>query len=126
MTQESSTGLHPRLAAALAYTGWAATGMLFWWVEQRDSYVRFHAAQSMLAFGLAATLIGICSGLAIVAVRAAPAAVPVLLGVAGFTWIAAVLLWVAAVWQAARGSLWQMPVIGRFATRLAAIGRVGR
>ena len=65
---ESSTGLPPRLAAVLAYGGWWVTGLIFWVVERRNRFVRFHAAQSIAAFGLtgvimaAAVVAGLLAG----------------------------------------------------------------
>ena len=54
-----------RTAAALAYGGWWLTGALFWFIERRDAYVRFHAAQAVAAFGLVALLIAMFGMLAL-------------------------------------------------------------
>ena len=55
--ESSSTGLSRRLAGSLAYAGWWVTGAILWFVERRDRTIRFHAAQSIAAFGMVAFLI---------------------------------------------------------------------
>ncbi len=119
MTTESSTGLPPRLAAALAYAGWWVTGALLWLVERRDPFVRFHAAQSVVVFGVAAIVSAAFMGLALVALQFLPSAFSMFLGAAGVTAVAAVLLWIAAVAQALRGVRWRVPLLGSVAERLA-------
>lgn len=46
----SSTGLPANLAAALAYTFGAISGMILLFAERRSREVRFHAAQSLVVF----------------------------------------------------------------------------
>jgi len=46
-------GPDPRLASALAYLAWWLSGAVVWLVEPDRPAVRFHAMQSMLAFGTA-------------------------------------------------------------------------
>jgi len=120
---DSSTGLPSRLAAALAYAGWWITGGLLWLVERRDPYVRFHAAQSMLTFGVAAIAIAGFGGLSLVALQFLPSAFSLFLGAAGVTAVGAVLLWLVAVTQAIRGVRWRIPMVGVMAERLAGLRR---
>src|SRR5690349_15510820 len=117
---DSSTGLPPRLAAALAYAGWWVTGALLWLVERRDPFVRFHAAQSLVVFGVAAVGIAGFMGLALVALQFLPSAFSLFLGAAGVLAVATVLLWLGAVAQALRGVRWRIPLLGGLAERLAA------
>lgn len=51
-TNRSNTaGLEANVAGAAAYAiGWL-TGLFFFFTEKEDEYVRFHAAQSIVAFG---------------------------------------------------------------------------
>jgi uncharacterized membrane protein len=114
----STTGLAPRLAAVLAYGGWWVTGLLFWWVERRDAYVRFHAAQSLVAFGLLALLITGFGVLATLSLSVLPGAFAMFVWAAGATWVAGVLLCAAAMWSAAAGREWRMPVAGQIAARM--------
>ncbi len=60
----TSTGLAPRTAATLAYAAWWITGLMFWFLEREDRFVRFHAAQAMVGFG---AISGLVVGLAVLA-----------------------------------------------------------
>ena len=102
----------------LAYGGWWLTGALFWFVERRDSYVRFHAAQSVAAFGLVALLIVLFGALAAISLSFEPAAFGPLMWAAGLTWAAGVILWLWAMWKAASGDAWRMPLAGTLAEKL--------
>ena len=116
----SSTGLSPRIAAPLAYSGWWITGIILWLVERRDPYVRFHAAQSVAAFGLVAALIAAFAVLAIASLSLLPSAFTLFVGAAGVTWLGGMLLWVVMMWKAASGNAWRIPVAADLADRLTA------
>ena len=114
----SSTGLTPRLAASLAYAGWWITGALFWLLETRDGYVRFHAAQSLAAFGIIAAMIAGFSALALVSLSFLPGAFSPFVWAAMVTWAGGVLLWAVSMWHAATGRLWRIPIAAELADRL--------
>ena len=115
---QSSTGLAPHLAAALAYAGWWITGLLFWFIERRDPYVRFHAAQAVAAFGIVALLIaGFCL-LALASLTFLPSAFVPFLWAAAATWLGGTLLWAVVMWNAARGRTWRIPLAAELADRL--------
>jgi uncharacterized membrane protein len=111
----TSTGLPPRVAASLAYAGWWITGAIFWAVERRDPYVRFHAAQACVAFGAIAGLVAMLSALAAVSLVAMPKAFGFWVWTAGLTGGGGVLLWIAAIWNAATGRVWRIPVAATLA-----------
>ena len=111
------------MAAVLAYAGWWITGLLFWWVEQRDGFVRFHAAQSVVAFGLATLMIVGFGGMALVSLTVLPSAFVLFMWAAGLTWVLATVLCAVAIWMAVTGREWQMPVAGPLAARLAGTPR---
>jgi uncharacterized membrane protein len=50
-SQETSTGLAPNIAGLLCYLGAWVTGIIFFVLEQKNRWVRFHAAQSIVVFG---------------------------------------------------------------------------
>ena len=116
--RSSSTGLSPHLAAVLAYLGWWVSGLIFWWLERRDSYVRFHAAQSVAAFGIVAVLVAGFGAMAIASLSFLPSAFVLFIWAAGLTWAGGVLLWIAAMWNAARGRAWRMPLASELADRM--------
>ena len=49
--ETTSTGLSPNVAGLLCYIGGWISGIVFLIIEQRNSWVRFHAAQSIIVFG---------------------------------------------------------------------------
>ncbi|WP_227133992.1 DUF4870 domain-containing protein [Halorubellus salinus] len=58
--QSTGTGLDSNVAGALAYLFGALTGIIFYFLEPEDEFVRFHAAQSIvLSVSLFALSIGI-------------------------------------------------------------------
>jgi uncharacterized membrane protein len=114
----SSTGLAPRLAAPLAYAGWWITGFVIWIIERRDTYVRFHAAQAITAFGLIALLIGAFCILAVASLSFLPSAFGPFIWAAGMTWVGGLVLWVLSMWKAASGEPWRIPVAAELADRL--------
>ena len=115
----SSTGLSSPVAAALAYSGWCITGGIFWWLEQRDRVVRFHAAQAIVVFGLIAALIGVFAAVATISLSFLPSMFSFFAGAAALTWMAGVVLWGIAMWKAASGDEWRIPVAAEWAERLS-------
>lgn len=116
---ESSTGLSPRVAATLAYLGWWVTGVLFWFIERRDPFVRFHAAQACTAFGLVATFILAFLVLAVASLSFVPSAFGPFLWAAAVTWVGGLVLWAAAMWMAGSGRMWRIPLAAELADRVA-------
>jgi uncharacterized membrane protein len=117
---DSSTGLSPRTGAILAYGGGVVTGVILWFVEQRDPFVRFHAAQSIVTFGLFGVVMAGLGAASFASLLMQPHAAPVFLWVLGLTGVAALGVWATAIWHAARGRRWRMPIAGRVADRLTA------
>jgi hypothetical protein len=48
----SSTGLEPNTAGLLCYLGGWISGIIFLVIEQENKFVRFHALQSIVTFGV--------------------------------------------------------------------------
>jgi uncharacterized membrane protein len=115
----SSTGLSPRIAAPLCYIGAWAGAIVMLMVERDSRDVRFHAWQSLLAFG-ALTLIAIGSlGTTILMAFVSLTAFRVMSWVTLVAWIVLAVIWLIALFQVANGKRWRMPVVGRWAERLA-------
>jgi len=114
-------GLTPPVAGAVSYSLTFVTGVVFFLVAE-DRFVRFHAAQSVLVFGLLAVLnVGLSVAVGVVA--AVPGAGGILVRVLG---AAAALLgpvgvvaWIVLLYLAYRGDEYAVPVVGRVAHRLA-------
>ena len=114
----TSTGLAPRTAATLAYAAWWITGLIFWFLEREDRYVRFHAAQAIAAFGSIALLIALLAVLAGASLSFLPTAFMPLLVAASVTWVAGLVLWLMAMWKAAGGDAFRIPLAAAWADRL--------
>jgi uncharacterized membrane protein len=118
----TSTGLSPRTGAALAYSGWWLTGAIVWFLERHDRYIRFHAAQATVTFGLIAAFIVLCGALAVAALTFVPALFQVLMLLAAAAWLGGVVLWGVTMWKVASGDEWRIPVAADVADRLSCAG----
>ena len=114
----TSTGLTPRTAATLAYLSWWVTGLIFWLIEREDRFVRFHAAQALTAFGALALLIAVFLALAAASLSFLPAAFTLFLMAAGATWMGGMFLWLFAMWKAASGEAFRLPLAAHWADRI--------
>jgi len=94
------------------------TGVLIWFLERRDLYVRFHAAQSCVVFGAIALVVTILSALAATSLLFMPNAFRFWVWATGLIWVAGVILWLVAIWHAATGRLWRIPVAAGIADRM--------
>ncbi len=98
---KSGSGLPKNTAAALAYVLVWLTGIVFLLIE-KDPYVRFHAMQSVITFGL----LTIVSFVPIIGWLLSP-----LLMIVGF------VLWLFLIFKAYQGEEFKLPVIGDFAKK---------
>ncbi|MFC1940511.1 DUF4870 domain-containing protein [Chloroflexota bacterium] len=106
--EKTSTGLAENVAGLLCYVlGWIS-GIVFLIIEPQNKFVRFHAFQSIIVFGII-TLIGIVFS-----------PIPFLGGF--ITWIASVIgfiLWILLMVMAAQGKKYKLPWAGDLAEKWA-------
>ena len=103
----TSTGLPPNTAGLLCYIAGWITGIIFFVLEQRNRFVRFHAAQSIVVFGII-TVAGTVLGL-----------IPVV-GV-GFSWtigIIGFIVWIIMIVKASSGEWYKLPWAGDVAEKM--------
>lgn len=93
---------NPNLHAALAYALGAITGIIFLLIEKENDYIRFHAAQSTIVFGIL-WIIGF---------------IPVLNILSVLIWPITLILWVVLMYKAYQGERFALPVIGDLAEKL--------
>ena len=118
---ESSTGLDPAIAAALAYLVGPVSGVLVLLAERSSRYVRFHALQSIFGLG-GLWLIGFTFYvLAFLALFVSPAGFRGLLWLAGGTWAVWVVVWIVCLVKAYGGQTWELPIAGPHAARRAGL-----
>ena len=96
------TGLSKNTAAALSYVlGWL-TGIVFLLIE-KDKFVRFHAAQSIVVFGILTVVV----------------LIPVIGWViAPLAWIVGFVLWLVLIFKAYQGEEFKLPWVGNIAKKL--------
>jgi uncharacterized membrane protein len=115
----TSSGLDPRVASVVAYSAWWATGALFLVVERADETVRFHAAQSVVAFGVVSVVIALAYAAALPLLLVSGPAGRTAVAVANASWLAGVGLWAWLIVKAARGERWCVPGLRGAVDRLA-------
>lgn len=108
----SSTGLDSNIGGLLSYVlGWI-TGLIFFLIEEKDEFVRFHAMQSLIVFGTI-TVVSIVLGILFM--------IPFLGPVLGaFFWIATVVLWIILMVKAYQGERYKLPIAGNLAEKYSA------
>ena len=119
LTAPSSTGLAPTTAAALAYLAGPFSGIVILMAERTNGFVKFHAWQAILGLGGLGVLSVLLLLSAFLALFVSPFAFTVLYrssAVAGAVWVGTL---VAMVVQAFLGSAPKMPLVGKYAERLA-------
>lgn len=105
--KKEGTGLPKNTAAALCYLlGWV-TGIVFLLVEKEDKFVRFHAMQSVITFGI----LTIASFLPLIGWILSP-----------FIMIIGFVLWLVLIIKAYQGEEFELPVVGKLARQW--LGRI--
>lgn len=118
-SERSSTGLSPRVAGVLCYAAAWVSGLLFLAIERESRFVRFHAWQSVLAFGGLTLIPVLSSGATILMAFVSPNAFRVMAWVTQGLWIVLLAAWLLCVVQVTQGKRWKLPLVGRYADRLA-------
>jgi uncharacterized membrane protein len=109
----TSTGLSPNIAGLLCYVAGWVSGIIFLVLEQRNKFVRFHATQSIIAFGTL-TVAGIILGL----IPVVGGAFSLIIGIIGF------IVWIVMIVKASSGEWYKLPWAGDVAEKIVASSRV--
>ncbi len=113
----TSTGLSGRTEALLSYVlGWFS-GLIFFVIERKNRFVRFHAAQSFIFFGIVSVVYIVIRLLSIIPVLGFLLS-PVLGCATLILLIPAALIWVLLMIQAYRGVNFRLPIISGYADSL--------
>ena len=106
--EKTSTGLTENIAGLLCYIlGWI-TGIIFLILEPDNKFVRFHAIQSIIVFGIISVAYAIFSWIPVVGLIIAW-----ILGVISF------ILWVVLMFKASQGTKYKIPWAGDMAEKYA-------
>ena len=109
--EKTSTGLKANVAGLLCYVlGWIS-GLVFFLIEKENKFVRFHAVQSIIVFGVLT--------LASIVVRLI-AWIPVIGWlIALLFWVLCVVLWIVLMIKAYQGEKYKLPWSGDLAEKHA-------
>ena len=117
---ETSLGISENAAGALSYLLGFVTGLIFYFVEDKNEFVRFHAIQSTIVFGGLFAL-GIALNVAGVALASIPVLGLVLALALGLISLllgpVALILWIVLMFKAYKGERFALPVVGTYAER---------
>ncbi len=106
--EKTSIGLAENVAGLLCYVlGWVS-GIVFLLIEPNNKFVRFHAIQSIIVFGIISIAILILSWIPIIG--------------AFFAWIiglVAFILWIVLMIKAYQGARYKVPWAGNLAEKRA-------
>jgi uncharacterized membrane protein len=119
---ESSMGMAQNTAAGLSYIAGWVTGIIFFLLEKKNRFVRFHAMQSILFFG-GASVLGFV-------LRFASDFAPGFLSLgfaclAGIVGLVAFVGWIVLMINGFQGKYFKLPVVGDMAERYANQGIPG-
>lgn len=96
------TGLSKNTAGALSYVLGPLSGVVFLILE-KDPYVKFHALQSIVVFGV----IFILQWAFAITIFLAP--------LSGLLAILAFVMWLMLIYKAWKGEEWEVPLLGKYA-----------
>jgi len=100
----ASSGLQPNVAGLLCYLLTWVTGIVFLIIEKNNKFVRFHAFQSIIVFGVLWLIYVIFIWTFIVPI---------------IVWIVMVISWIFLMIKAYQGKMFKVPLIGNWAEKLA-------
>jgi len=107
LPQDTTVNMEPNLAGLLCYVGAWITGIIFFILEQKNNWIRFHAAQSIVTFG---TLF--VAGMILGWIPFIGPAFSGIIGIIGF------ILWILLMVKAYNGERFKVPWAGDIAERM--------
>lgn len=105
---QSSTGMSANVAGLLCYVGIWISGIVFVVLEKKSTFVKFHAWQSIMTFGVLSVAYLVLFSIPFVGW---------ILGT--IVWILMLVLWIILMLQAGTGKMWKVPWAGNWAERQA-------
>ena len=109
---ESATGLEPNIAGMLSYAAFWLTGIAFFLVEKEDKFVRFHAMQSIVSFGVIHVVMIVLSVFGFI-----PFVGIMFRILMAVLFVASLGLWILLMIKAYQGERYMLPVAGEMAER---------
>lgn len=103
--ERTTTGLPRNTAAALSYVMGPISGLAFLLIE-KDPFIKFHAAQSIVVIG-GLTVLWIVLPFTIILLPLTP-----------LVFIGLFVLWLMLIYKAWMGDMWEVPFLGKYAKLL--------
>ena len=110
MSQETTLNLAPNVAGWLCYLGAWVSGIIIFVLEQKNGWIRFHAAQSIVPFGTLAVASIILGWIPVIGT-----VFSVIIGITGF------ILWIVLMVKAYNGERFKLAWAGDIAERMAGV-----
>jgi uncharacterized membrane protein len=119
----STTSLKPNTAGLLCYLGIWVTGIIFLIIEKKNRFVRFHAMQSLIVFGILQIIIGVADGIrsGFMWMGWAGYFSPEWIFATAVSWVFRIIMfvsWIILMYQAHQGRLFKVPLLGDFAEQM--------
>ena len=105
MAEKTTTGLPRNTSAALSYVLGPLTGVIFLLIE-KDPFIRFHAAQSIVVVG-GLTILWMVLPFTIILLPLTP-----------LVFVGLFILWLMLIYKAWQGDEWEVPYLGKYARKL--------
>ena len=102
----TSTGMQPNLAALLSYLVGPITGIIFYLIEKENKFVRFHAMQSIIAFGFLWVLNAVLVVIPVIGWAIMP-----------IVGVVSLILWIFLMVKAYQGDYFKLPIVGDIAEK---------
>ncbi|MCX6666243.1 MAG: hypothetical protein NT038_09360 [Euryarchaeota archaeon] len=114
---KTALGLEENIEAALCYLGFWVTGLIFYFVEDKNKAIRFHAAQSVLVF-LPLWILGWIFGGFFGIFNYGPGLI--FLGwISWVFWALVLILWFVLMFKAYQMEKFKLPIVGDLAEKYA-------
>ena len=105
---KTSTELDENVAGLLCYVAWWISGLVFFLIEKKNKFVRFHALQSIIVFGVLTLAIIVLGWIPFIGVV-----------IISLIWVLAIVLWILLMVKAYQGEKYKLPWSGNLAEKNA-------
>jgi len=112
---KTSLGLEENFEAVLCYLFWWVSGLFFYFVEDKNKFVRFHALQSILVFLPLMVIAWIFGGF--FGVFSYGVAWYFLTWVSWFFWVLVLIMWLVLMVKAYQMQRFKLPIVGDMAEK---------
>lgn len=112
--EKTSTGLQENVAGLLCYVLTWVSGIVFLLIETENKTIRYHAIQSIAAFGAITVLLIILSILTVIPVIGLVFSI-----IMWLVYVGMIILWIVCMVKAYQGSKFKLPWAGNLAEKHA-------